>query len=438
MERLMENRASGAKKTTTRLTLLAALTLLAGLPGAVQAQGPDVTVFDLSDTTNYGTSGGVRGYAIGTRSCNIGTKPLNWCDANGGCGDGTTNRDHPVIAQNIYRLKNGRLDQVGASWLKHGFLSTNSSTSGCLTGTCTQPPLGSDQLGVGCTDPYGSGLNGSRPMGRKSEVNPSTGDFPFPPTGGGSSAAVWNQRVAVAETDLDDTNNPGALYYLEGHYIAPDDAIAGNGLNNASYRRVTVNSSNFNLSMASATVRQKSAIEVWPLVDNTVELINVDAPTLPVERFHVARKVTDLGSGVWHYEYAIHNMNSARSADRLTITFGGSTAFSNVGFHDVNAHSGEPYDTTDWGTSTNATSITWQAAAFSPPEDANALRWATMYNFWFDANRGPSEISLHTLGLFETGSPTELEFLPGNPEALPLFEDGFETGDTAGWDQTLP
>ena len=38
-------------------------------------------------------------FRMGTNSCNIGDQPLNWVDA--------TNQ-HPVIAQNMYRLKTGR------------------------------------------------------------------------------------------------------------------------------------------------------------------------------------------------------------------------------------------------------------------------------------------------------------------------------------------
>lgn len=438
----MENRVPRAKGFVAALVLLTAAGALASLPALaqeavsnpnfIQTVGPDVTVFDMMDVQNYGSSGGVRGYAFGTRSCNIGDKPLNWCDENGGCGNGTASNDHPVIAQNMYRLKNGRFEQIGASWLKHGFLSTNSTSSGCGNGSCVSPPLGSSQLGIGCTDPYQASLNGSRPLGRRSEVNSTTGAYPFPYTGGGSTGAVWNQRAAVAEADLDPAQNTGATYYIEGHYIAPDDAAAGNGLNNASYRRVTVTAGTYNLSMAASTVREKSAIEVWPTVDNTVELINVDTPSVPAERFHVARKVTDLGGGVWHYEYAIHNMNSDRSASRLTITFGNLTNFTNIGFHDVNSHSNEPYDTTDWEVTTGGTSISWAAPVFVPAENANALRWATMYSFWFDATRGPTEIALHTLGLFKTGTPAELEFL-ATPQESPFFADGFETGDTSAW-----
>ena len=404
---------------------------LAASAGA-QSVGPDVTVYDLSDTSNYGVSGGIRGYSVGTTSCNIGNQPLNWCDNGGGCGNGTTNRDHPVIAQNMYRLKNGRFEQIGASWLKHGFTSLNQSAAGCGAGNCTSPPLGGNQLGVGCTDPYESGLNGNRPLGRKSEVNPSTGEYPFPPGGGGATAAPWNQRLAVAESDLDPALNAGATYYIEGQYVAPDDAEADNGLNNASYRRVTIQGASFNLQMAASTVRRKAAIEVWQTVDPTVEFVSVDAPTFPVQRFHVARKVTDLGNGTWHYEYAVHNLNSARAADSLTITFGQPASITNVGFRDVNAHSNEPYDGTDWEVANTGVSVSWTAPFFSPQQNANALRWATMYSFWFDSSRPPNEIAVHTLSLFESGMPASLAFWETKQEQA-LFADGFESGNTAAW-----
>lgn len=392
---------------------------------AIAAGGPDVTVFALSDTQNFGATNGIRGYSIGTTSCNIGTAPLAWCDESGGCTNGVVNltsAQHPVIAQNLYRLKDGRFEQIGASWLKHGFLSLNQTAASCGNGTCQQPPLGGSQLGVGCTDPYGAGLNGSRPLGRRSEVNGATGVFPFPIGGGGATAAVWNQRVAVAESDLAAASNPGARYFAEGHYIAGDDGVAGNGLNNASYREVSVNAS-FNLSFVGGTVRERAAINAWPTLDPSVQLINVDVPSSsPLERFHLARKVTQVAPGLWRYEFAIHNMNSDRSADRFSVDFGQPTTFTGIGFKDVNAHSNEPYDTTDWASSTSATAIQWEAAAFTPAQDANALRWGTMYNFWFEAT-SPPLATTGVLRLFKPGSPTEVTI------ALPaetMFSNGFE------------
>jgi hypothetical protein len=392
-------------------------------PLATAADGPDVTVFTLSDTQNYGAAGGIRGYSVGTVSCNIGTAPLNWCDSPGGCGLGTTVVDHPVIAQNMYRLKDGRFEQLGASWLKHGFVSTNSPAAEC--GSCQAPPLGGNQLGVGCTDPYGAGLNGGRPLGRKSEVNPTTGAYPVP-DGSGDQSTAWQQRLAVTQTDLSTTLHPGARYFVEGHYVAPDDALAGNGTNNASYREVSVNQSTFALTFVGSTVRRKAAIEGWQALDPAVELFYVDIPgSTPLQRFHVARKVTEPTPGNWHYEYAVHNMNADRATDRFSIEFFGDAGIANLGFRDVNAHSGEPYDITDWSGSSTASSVAWAAPAFpSSPANANAIRWGTMYSFWFDATRPPAEISRHVLRLFKKGTPAEVEFAT-NAEPV-QFQDGYE------------
>ena len=96
----------------------------------------------------------------------------------------------------MYRYLNGTFQQIGMSWLKHGFASTNSP--GC--GTCQQPPQGGGALGIGCTDAYGSGLNGSQGnLGPRSEVNASTGAYPWP-----HSSPTGDQTIiaAVAETLL--------------------------------------------------------------------------------------------------------------------------------------------------------------------------------------------------------------------------------------------
>ncbi len=149
----------------------------------------------------------------------------------------------------------------------------------------------------------------------------------------------------------------------------------------------------------------------------------------------VARKVTNPSAGVWHYEYAVHNMNSDRAADRLAIQFSGATTFENIGFHDVDSHSNEPYDTTDWSNTVTADELRWDSPSFSPAENANAIRWASMYNFWFDADRPPTEIATHVLGLFEAGTPTEVEFLSNTNV---IFLDGFGSGDSAAWSLTQP
>ena len=431
-------RAHSRSRSRTGQIALALAPLALLIAGSLAAQtptsGPDVTIIDLTDTSNYGSSGGYRGYSVGTNSCNVGNQPVNWCNNGGGCGV-LTDDQHPVIAQGMYRLKNGRFEQIGMSWLKHGFLSTNSPNSACQTGhpSCTSPPLGGDQLGVGCTDTYGSSLNGSTPLGRRSEVNATTGVFPYPysqtfPTN------VVEQHVKVLETDLAAASNPDALYWVEAQYIADNDAVAGNGFNNASYRAVNVQATSpFNLSFPGSTIREKSALRVWKVQDPLVEIVNADVPGAIVERFEVARKVTNPSPGIWHFEYAIRNMNSDRAGQSFSVDFPDGTSFSNIGFKDIEHHSGEPYATTDWTNSVDLPTavISWASDDFATNPNANALRWATQFNFWFDTDS--QFAGVHRISLFKPGSPTLVDFAFGD-----VFADGFESGGTTLWSATVP
>lgn len=409
------------------LTVLVASTRAEDGPVALV---PDVTIIYLPSIGNYGSSGGFRGYSLGTTSCNVGSAPVNWCNDNGssGCGNGTTDDDHPVIGQNLYRLRAGRFEQIGMSWLKHGFLSTNSTDSNCGS-SCVSPPLGSNQLGVGCTDAYGSSLNGTRPLGRRSDVNASTGVFPYPyssPT----PSVVWEQRIKVAETDLDPVPTEDR-YWMEGQYIAADDAQANAGLNNASYREVTVaNDGVFSLSFVGGTVREKTALYAWQALDPAVEIANADfvgEGSDIIQRFEVARRVTNIGP-TWHYEYAVRNMNSDRAARAFRVEIPNAT-ITNVGFHDIDSHSGEPYSTADWTDLVEPGTVEWTTDEVTVDPDANALRWATAYSFWFDADQGP-DAALHRIELFEAGCPGTV-FLT-MPDSV-VFGDGFECGSFGAW-----
>lgn len=390
--------------------------------------GPDVTVIYLPSVSHYTDSSapGIHAYAVGTTSCNIGNQPLWWCDnTTGYCDDD----QHPVIGQNLYRLKEGRFEQIGMSWLKHGFLSLNTPDSAC--GNCQSPPHGGDQLGVGCTDAYGAGLNGNRPLGLRSEVNPTTGTYPFPETVVPSPLEI-DQRIQVEEADLDPTLNPGAKYWVEGQYVAPDDAQEHNGLNNASYRQVLV-LAGYGLQTTGDTIREQAAIRAWQAEDPQVQILDVDVTgSRPLERFHAARRVT-FNEGNWHYEYVIHNLNSDRSARSFQIQLPTDSSITNVGFRDVDHHSGEPYTTTDWSIAVDEPqgTVEWFTDTFATDENANALRWGTMFSFWFDSDAAPDGL-VHTLGLFKPGSPSEVNMPFAS--ATSVFFDGFESGDTSAWD----
>jgi hypothetical protein len=411
------------------------LALLAGRLGAGNSRtdggvatsvGPDVIVGALSDFSKYGTVGGISAYAISTTSCNLGDEVLSWIDS------GASDNQHPVIAQNLFRLKNGRFEQIGQSWLKHGWCAVD----GTLCGTCNSD--GScDWLGVGCSDPYGSGLNGAQgDLGPRSQVNAATGFFPFPFTAPAAPATI-GRRLQVAISDLDPALNPESLYFGEGHYIHPEDAAVGNDDNNASYRRVLVGSltsGSYTLSLTGSTNQQKPAIMAWKenglgvgIPDPNVTITTVDVAA--DGRFLVGSKVTDNGNGTWHYEYAIQNLNSDRCAGGFSVPAPAGADPTNVGFHDTFYHSGEPFSNADWTPSVGADAVSWTTQSYSQNPNANALRFGTLYNFRFDASTPPTS-GVATISLFKpaAGAATATVTIPV-PSAPPsligdLNDDG--------------
>jgi len=365
--------------------LLLTGTSLALLAVAVPAQdcsnpqpGPDVIVGSLPSITNYGGTGGIGGYSLGTTSCNVGTTTLKWVA-------GTV--EHPVIGQNFYRLENGRFEQIGMSWLKHGF----TALQGNVCCNCTPHPNGT-ALGVGCSDPYSSSLNGSQGgLGPRFQVNAYTGAFSYPFFAQGQGGNQIYKRAQIAGTDLDPSLHPTALYFGEGHYIAADDAAAGNGANNASYRPVQVGSftsGSWNLSTTGTTMRTRPALRAWSDTDPDVKFV---IGRIPDEgTFFAASDVTDNGDGTWHYEYAIQNLSSDISIGSFGVPLPAGAVVSNIGFKDIEYHSGEPWDGTDWVSQQVGGELVWSTAeTFAQNANANALRWGTLYNFWFDADVAP-------------------------------------------------
>jgi hypothetical protein len=455
------------------------------LQGGGLSVGPDVTIIDLFDINNYTSGGGspcppgygnggesCRGYSVGTNSCNVGTVPLDWCDQTSSCRTTTdsyhplapaTVSDHSVIAQNLYRLKDGRFTQIGASFLKHGFLSTNSSDFDCAWNdggspntSCVFPPAGDDQLGVGCTDFYDANLNGSRPLGRRSQVQVAGADHPENPAGGEIDDG-YDQRIVVAQSDLDPAKNAGALYWIEGQYVVRDDARAGNGLNNASHRRATIGSlPQLHIDLTGPTIREQPAIFAWQSVDPDVDILAVDKqtsfageeadPPIPAgtfypnyivtERFYVARKVTLVaGATPYHYEYAIYNLNSDTSADSFVVDLGESATIAGAGFHNLPHHSGEPYDTSDWTVDVDELdgTVTWTAVDMGG--DTNALRWGYTFSFWFDSDVGPNPAN-HVLGTFKDSGSLSVRF--DDIVLAAIFLGDFESGNTSNWDASVP
>jgi dockerin type I repeat protein len=375
--------------------------------------GPDVIVGGLPSLQQFGSSGTQVGLAVGSDSCNNGDVELNFF--------AMPNTDHPVMAQNLYRMSDGasnddRFEQIGQSWLTHAFfaLQNNACSFGCT------PASGGTHLGMGCSNPDSASINGSQSnLGSRAWVNPFTGAFPSNANSHiGHTHTGTSHRILVEGSDLDTTMNPGATYYAEAQFVTPHEyawcqAHPGqcNMYNNASYRQFNVfGTTSFIFVGVGSTVRMTPAINAW-----TGATINTIEPAPGVDgRAFIACKVTNPSAGVWHYEYAISNQNLDRSIQSFSVPLGCGITVSNLGFHaPVNppgfANDGTFLDAgfsnAAWPSNQTANDLSWSSESFAQNQNANAIRWGTLYNFRFDSNRPPQAMNA-TIGYFKTGSPT--------------------------------
>ena len=387
-------------------------------PNAGSVPGPDVIVGDVSGLAQFGSATGSQvGLALGTDSCNFGVVDLNWFQL--------PSNDHPVIPQNLYRMSGGatndeRFEQIGQSGVKHAFtaLTNNICALGCNG-------IGGTRLGSGCSDPYSAGLNAGPSLGSRAWINPFSGFYPrgdsaTPPNTHTSHVGDSNagHRIRTEISDLSTTLNPGATYYAEGQYVTPHEFVwcqanptQCNMNNNVSYRRynVTGTGSPFSFSPVGSTVRTKAAIAAW------AGAASVEIKPDPVNDGIgiVAYKVTNPSAGVWHYEYAIYNQNLDRGIQSFSVPVGNGVTLSNLGFHAPPQQPGTTFDgtvgntgfsSTDWSAAQAGGSVTWSAEAFAQNQNANAIRWGTLYNFRFDSNRPPQNANA-TVGFYKTGAP---------------------------------
>lgn len=413
------------KLSLIKLGFLTAACLVASAPALAQCtppattNGPDVIVGDMPQVQNYSSSAGIDVFAFATTSCNLGNVWLNWI--------ANTNQ-HPVIGQNLFKLKrmpdgSTRFEQLGQSWLKHGFyaLSQNLCCTNCSS-------TNGSHLGVHCSDPYSASRNGGQTdAGPKWQVNAATGVFTYPPADPAYSGGIA-RRLQVHVTDLE-PSSANVLYFGETQYVTPDDASAGNKDNNASYRQVTMSGSgsNWTAGLTGSTQRTMQAVRAWAANATNVSVKDIQIPNDGLVL--VAYQITDIGGGLWHYEYVVQNQNSDRSIGGFSLECPAGVAISNVGFHDVDYHDGDGVGNvtvsgTDWINTRGSDSVSWSTEDYNTNANANAIRWATAYTFRFDADQPPT-VGNTTLTLFKPGTPSDITlFGVAVPAAPPASTPG--------------
>jgi hypothetical protein len=409
-----------------RLPILSAilLPLLGG--AAVSAAEPagggvflDVMLAELWDLEQQGHVGtypnGKAGLAAATTSCNVGDVDVPWLEP--------MDEEHPFIGLAMFREENGRLEQIGKNWIKHGFFALNDSQ--CET--CSDPS-GGGELNVGCSDTYAAEDNGNRYfLGPREEVNPHTGawtacgsyfDEPVIPDGdcersyfGGAPDGV-DRRLEVKDADLD---HPGAFYYYEGMYIVAEDDDISNQIGWREIEEMVFSGGTWLFTTWIEDPGSPLEPNPGPVVETWGDLQTVEPVASDDGLAILAVKATDLGGGTWHYDYALYNRTSARGIRSLFVPTPGVVA-TNATFRDIDDDAGN-----DWDIVVDGSGVNWSTDQWSVDPAANALEYQTLYNFRFDAAAAPGDVNA-TAGIFRPGTGSSFVLAtrgPSSPVAAP-------------------
>jgi len=367
-------------------TILALAALNCGL--AAQSNtvpGLDGRLTVINNMTYYGRRGasypnGEIGMAMLNTMCNPGSVNIPWY--------APMQPNHPMFGFIVARVANDRIEQINEwSYCKHAFLSVNVNGA---CGTCQNPGTGS-LMGLNCADTYGAGNNASRTyLGPPQEIDPWLGEWDpvgsyfdigdpaqsgYPEAADGSrslNTAIFDSvdnRVTIDEIDL---TTPGASYYYglqlihRGEDVANrDDNLAHRGMN------PTWNGSTWSFPNNSGAPQEYGSIlNRWPGAT-----VNRAGNGTDDGRFYVASKVTSLGGGQYHYEYAVHNFDNSRAGGAFRVPVPAGVTVSNLSFGDIDTNGAN-----DWSGAVTSTEVVWTATA------SNALEWNTIYNFGFDAD----------------------------------------------------
>lgn len=380
------------------LPRLALVLVGAASVGAAQSNavpGTDVYLYDVSNSTIYGRRGpaypnGEVGIGFGHAFCNKGTVHIPWQTSPTTSGQMTD--IHFKIAFLLARESNGRIVQVSLpnSYVKHSRVTYNLGSSQC--GTCQTGPASTFR--IGCYDAYSTGFNGDRfNLGPASEIDPWTGswnpvgsyfDRGDPMVAGAAandgvqsltSAQVGTfdtvkNRVTVPESEL---SQPGT-FYGQVHLVCEGEPLAARGDNLLSERlNFTWSGTAWSTSNAGGPVAG-SVLNRWVGATR-----NTAGNGLDDGRFLVAAKVTGPVNGLYHYEYAVHNIDNARGGASLKIPLHPSAELTAVGFRDIDGNV-----LNDWALSRSGGELSFLASA------NNSLDWNSIYNVWFDSNVAPT------------------------------------------------
>ncbi len=351
----------------------------------------DVSLINMSSIQQVNSIGNMIAVAPSATLSNIGTADVPWYEKFTTSANGTYpapyNADHhPFLIWNMYRLVDGRLEQLGASGIKHAFFTVNVGCT-CSGGSILWAENSPVNNGV-CTDTYGVGNNNSpSAVGIREEVDANLGTWEqcgsiFAPNGtapGPCSAENFSIPFSTLErrlyVDNADFETPGAEYYLEGWYVIRDDI---NIFNSMGFRKVTPSGSG-----TSWTFNLDGGYQSGPVSDLWVDP-NSPGPMATSElidnslgHMRVISKAEDLGGGNYRYTYAVMNYDFSTGTKAFSVP--SSTAPSVTAFDDPDYDSNN-----DWTFSSGNSTLTWE-----PPTVDDFQPWGTLFIYEIEIDQAP-------------------------------------------------
>jgi hypothetical protein len=375
---------------------------------------------------------------------NIGQTAVAWFSKFSGQFAPYANDQHPFLVWNLYRVDaDGRLRQLGASGVKHAFLTINYACK-CGDGNIIYPT---------CEDTYSSFNNDENAvLGPRREIEPAKGRWGRCGSiydtncdgneDGGGATNLYDLRLAVPESELLAPASTGAKYYFEYWYVVRDDANIYNTMGHRQISATKNSSGNWSVALVDKVAPHYDFYQ-GPVINRWVDpaapganAANAELAT-PLGRARVAVRATDLGGGQWRYRYAVMNLDYAHveidpahatepnlkitanvGFDRFAVPLNG--AATDIAFFDADGNAAN-----NWTATTTGGEIAWTAPAGA------SLGWGTLAQFEFTTNAAPFEATVALRG-GATPAQTALDYSrlllgPASADAPDvIFTDNFE------------
>jgi hypothetical protein len=350
----------------------------------------DVGLLSMSPIQQVASGNGLVVIAPSATLRNVGVTEVPWISKFSAPQPPYNNDQHPYLVWNMYRVSSGRLEQIGASGLKHAFLTVNSGC-GCAGGSI---------LWVSCEDTYGVGTNNSTSsLGPRTEVSAHTGVWQRcgsvfdpecdnvqnsqPPFSGPEDA----RRLSVLQADLTNVSK-GTRFYVDAWYVVRDDTDI---FNTMGYRQVAVSLSGSTWAINPVTpLAAGSVVDAW--VNPAAPGPSADNKRLDTGEGQLTVGVRAFAEGsLWRYEYAVMNHDFDRRIKSLTLALPSGETAVKMAFHDADRN-----PATDWVAVSSPGSVSWTA----PSGQAKApLDWGLLNSFTFLTSSPPTTAGGATLRL---------------------------------------